>query len=475
MSQRKRWLTVLGAGGALALGCGGLAYWQAQENEKARLEVVRLEKQATDDRKLIAAVPSLEREVIVERETDEVIREILPSERDVNEYVRTLQGFADQAEVQISSLKQRPPSKEEKAGKVDFQKVGYQVSFPADAFQLLSFLDQVERYQRFMSVNTLKLTAAKRQNRARKNDNEQEGPIRHDVQLEVETYVHIPAEKTEGVQIDNYDRKRELLASEIAQRRASLSATTYAYSGQRNRRDPWMDPRVPASTEPNILVPIEQQIAFVDGLVVRAAHAQDLWRTLTETESPIAQMKAQSQLEEELVSLEEEVRRIEASGDLSYAPAYKRFRTDVAAVVHEIREQLDGTTGSTGPSEAALREAADSMQRHMDTQEYELALAVFAAVEPTLALAEPDGARGKLVEEIRALEERARTILDFERLDLKIGGVIIQGNGPSVALINGRALGVGDMLDGDLVIQAIREEEIEFLFRGIVLAHPVGR
>jgi len=140
-----------------------------------------------------------------------------------------------------------------------------------------------------------------------------------------------------------------------------------------------------------------------------------------------------------------------------------------------VREQLGGTQGNNGPSEAALREAADSMQRHMDSQEYELALAVYAAVEPSLTLAETDGPRAPMVEEIRALETRARTILDFERLELQIGGVIIQGNGPSVALINGRALGVGDMLDGDLVIQAIREEEIEFLFRGIVLAHPVGR
>jgi hypothetical protein len=36
-------------------------------------------------------------------------------------------------------------------------------------------------------------------------------------------------------------------------------------------------------------------------------------------------------------------------------------------------------------------------------------------------------------------------------------------------IINGRAWGEGDMPDQDLVIKAIREDEIEFIFRGVVL------
>ena len=40
----------------------------------------------------------------------------------------------------------------------------------------------------------------------------------------------------------------------------------------------------------------------------------------------------------------------------------------------------------------------------------------------------------------------------------------------SSVLINGKSVGVGDMLDKDLLVRAIRPDEIEFVFRGIIFA-----
>jgi len=36
-------------------------------------------------------------------------------------------------------------------------------------------------------------------------------------------------------------------------------------------------------------------------------------------------------------------------------------------------------------------------------------------------------------------------------------------------LINGKAMGEGDLVDEDLIINGIRPSEIEFIYRGVIL------
>ena len=39
-----------------------------------------------------------------------------------------------------------------------------------------------------------------------------------------------------------------------------------------------------------------------------------------------------------------------------------------------------------------------------------------------------------------------------------------------VALINGKSMTIGDMLNPEMIVRAINREEIEFIFRGVVFA-----
>ena len=78
--------------------------------------------------------------------------------------------------------------------------------------------------------------------------------------------------------------------------------------------------------------------------------------------------------------------------------------------------------------------------------------------------------RKPLVERLRDLAYEARTVMDFEKVKLEVGGVILIEGGAPVVMINGRPVSEGDLLDRDLVVLAIRREEIEFIFRGIVFA-----
>jgi hypothetical protein len=80
-----------------------------------------------------------------------------------------------------------------------------------------------------------------------------------------------------------------------------------------------------------------------------------------------------------------------------------------------------------------------------------------------------DPPRAALVDALRKAEQEARILADFQKLNIKISGFVIADGVPPVALINGKALGEGDLVDDELVIRSIRQGEIEFIFRGVVL------
>src|SRR5580765_1034163 len=137
--SEKRILTWLETAGALAAcGLGVLVYHEYGAIDESRTNVASLKVSIDSSRKILTGTGALEREVIVLRETDEVIKEILPDEQDVNNLVRDLSHFKDEAAVQITGLKKKAPDNARKE-KSDFDKVGYQLNLEADAFQLLSF------------------------------------------------------------------------------------------------------------------------------------------------------------------------------------------------------------------------------------------------------------------------------------------------------------------------------------------------
>ncbi len=462
MNEKKRWALFVGLSVLLVAGLGTLLYYQHQSIQDRRQEAASLKKTIEDNRKLLQQTPELVKEVIIQRETDGVIKEILSDEQDLNNLARTLTQFCEESGIAFSSIKKQ---KDSKRGKDDFERVGYALSFDADAFQLLSFLDKVECHRRFMSVTGLKLTAANRGDYA-----EQEVP-RHRAQLDLETYVYAPTGVAKEVSIDHYDKKRDLLVSEISQRAAELRVQTYGYKGQRGRRDPWIDPRVPVDGGP--MLSIEDQIAIVDGLIEKTDEIQKVWEEAKKAENLIQTMKLRADLEEKLALVEEQIRRVQTEGQLVFIPAVRRFDRNVVAVVDSVREQMNTGDGGSGPSTALLRETTEAMERHIAIQEYELALQAFATIEQRLPLAEHDPLKEPLVKQIRELKNLADTVLAFEAVELRIQGIAIYEDRAPVALINGQAVSEGEILGDELIVHNIRPDQIEFAFRGLVLARTV--
>lgn len=458
--EKKRQVIFAGVSVAVAVGLGTLIYYQQKGIEERRVEVATLKEDIETSRKLLQQTPELIKKVIIQRETDGIIKETLSDEKDITDLVRTLNTFSQDAGFNFASIKDGTRSS--KKNKDDFERVSYTLAFDVDAFQLLGFLNKIESHKRFMNVTAFKLQAANR------NEYTQDALPRHRVTLDLETYVYVPTGNAKEVKIDQYDKKKELLISEISKRGAELRVPFYDYRGPRARRDPWIDPRVPVDGGPTM--PIEEQISLVDGLSERAAEIQKVWGEAKGAENLIQTMKLRADLEQKLALLEEEIRRVDLGGFLVFVPALRRFDKNVVEVVASVREQMSKGEGGAGPSTALLRETSEAMERHIDSQEYELALQAFATVESRLGLADQDPLKEPLVKTIRELKHLADTVLVFEKIELDVAGVALYEERPPVALINGQPYSEGEIVGEELIVHNIRPDQIEFSFRGLILA-----
>jgi len=463
MSPQRMFAWLVGGGFSAAIGLGALVYFEYEAIDASHLAVAELKVGIDASRKVLTGTGALEREVIVLRETEEVIKGILPDEQDLNNLVRDLSHFETEANVQITAIKAKAPDNTRKE-KTDFDKVGYQLSIEADAFQLLSFMDRVEGHSRFMRIPDFKLSAAPRRQVM------DSGIPRHRIQLDVETYVYRPQNGPAPVKIDGYARKRELLLGEINRRRQALQVASYIYRGQRGRRDPWVDPRVSAHSEEEPGLSVDEQIRIVDDLVVRTQRAMTLWDTARNPDNNlILEMTTRSELEELLAKLEEDLRKTLEEGLIRYVPSERRLHNEVVTPIAALREQQQVEPGNQGPSKKSLEELIASMEANIKEGEYAMAQIAYDTVESRLAQAAQDPLRQPLVEELQRLDRTAHDLADFEKIAMDIKGVAIAEGRPPVALINDKTLSEGDLLGSELVIRAIRPGAIEFLFRGMIL------
>jgi Tfp pilus assembly protein PilO len=465
VNDKKLMLSLAAGAVAATLGLGWLIYSEYGAIDQARENIAQLHANIDQSRALLAGTPQLEKDVIVLRETETAIKEILPDDKDLYTLHRDLQRFCDESEVGITSIKKKDQAVSGKKGATEaFDKVTYELTLEGDAFQILSFLDRVEGHQRFLRVPTINLTATSERNL------EKNGRAAHKVKLEVETFVYKPQGGPEPIKIEGYQRKRELLLGEISRRRDAIAVESFPYRGQRGRRDPWIDPRVPVEGEDPSVLPVQEQTRIVDGLVEQMVEVKGLWEGLRRPDVTIVeQMTMRSELETKLSSLEEEARNVLNAGQVRFPMAESRMQREVLEPLALLRNQLISATSSSGPTADAMRQMVQTMERHIGAAQPRLAAEAYKTIEPNLPATLHDPLRKGLADQLKRLNEEAGILLDFEDIKIEVNGVAIQEGRPPVALINGRAMSEGDLVNDELVVRRIRSGEIEFIFRGVVL------
>ena len=465
MNERKFWITFGSVAGVIALTAGYLIYSEKEEIEAAKLHVAGLRQEIATARETVRTTPEIERDVIVLREISDRIREILPNTKDLTNVVRDFQEYSKEAGVATSGF--RPSSNANRGRQTGaFEKVAYQLTLESDTFQFMDFLNRIETHSRFMAASSFKITAASRKTL------EQDGIARHRIQMEIETYKYVPREgEANEVKIAGYERKRDLLTGEINRRRSALTLETFRYRGPRGRRDPLIDPRVPARVDDPNAWTVQRQMEEVSELITRMEEAQKYWEASNAADSVLEKMVQRSELEKILTMLADDLNRIEKESRISYKPAEKRLSIGVVEPMQELRAALMSTVATLGPSIAELQTVGDNMVKHIENGDFDLALDSFKALSNSLDQVKGDKEREELADWLRQLAEDATTLRDFELIELSIGGyAIIEGTNP-VIIIDGHRRSVGDPVGTnlELIVHDVRPNEVDFVFRGAVL------
>jgi len=466
MNEKKVWIGIAICGSLVATTLGYFLRSEKLSIVECQDSVTVLRAQIDKARTTVRGTPELEREVIVLREIAERIKEVLPDTKDLNDLIRNFQDYSRETGVVPSSFKPKDAAKDRAKGKVAsaFEKVAYTLTLEADLFQYLDFLNRIETHRRFMSVNSFKIDATSRRKL------EADGVASHRIQMEVETYKYVPkAGDTDEVRIEGYERKRDLLAGEINRRRQALTIATYSYRGSRGRRDPLIDPRVPVRVEDPNAWTVQRQMEEVDELVRRVEEALVFWGSSRHADSVLDRMVKRSELEKTLAMLEEDLRRIDGEKKVNYKPAETRLKLNVVDPLALLRKELEDTRAVAGPSREELEHVGVSMERHILAGEYEAALSAFKALSDGLELIQRDPPREVLADWLRQLAFDAETLRDFAKIKLSMGGYAIIEENPPVVIINGRSRSIGDPVGNDLIVEAIRPAEVDFIYRGVVL------
>lgn len=460
MSEKRVWIGIIGGTVLIAGGLGALIYFKQADIEQARQEVADLGNEIDSARATIRGTANLEREVIVLREIAEVIDEILPGTEDLNTLIDDFYQYAQDSKVHSTSFK-RKPQRVRAGQESDFDKVSYTLTLEGGIFEYLAFLNRIETHSRFMSVPSFKITSTTRQQIARN------GQALHRIQIDVETYTYSSKTVATAVGIEGYARKRDLLAGDINRRRKALKLATFHYRGERGRRDPWIDPRVPevdGSGGPTV----QEQALRVEHMagLVEAANAK--WAEVQASDNIIDQMVKKDELAKIVALLDEEIRRVESEDYITYVPAQRRLTVEVYEPREELRQLMEQDR-MRGPRRAEMEQLIESMLRHIDSGEYDLALVAFNHSKPALDEVQGDPVREDLALELRELALEAETLRDFDAIEINFGGSVIIEGKPPVIIINGLSYGIGDVVLNEIEIADIREDEVDFYFRGFIL------
>ncbi len=461
MIDRKFW-TILGA--IFVLLASGLSYAIVAQQEhitERRGAVDRLTQDIKTARQTITETPSLIKDVIVLRELAVVFEEILPTTDGASNLIKNFYNYSREAGVDPDSFKDQT-SRQDKKSQSDFYRFSYTLEMTGDTFQFMEFLNRIETHSRFMAVPNYRLTAGTRKNM------EEMGFAQHKIKMEVETYVYQPKTKAKAVAIDNYDRKRDLLMGEINRRRQALRLHTFQYRGARGRRDPWVDPRVSVEENPSGLSIVEQK-AKVDELAAMLTSATGQWERVQNAENILERMMEKRGVIETMANIDEELRRIDNDGLVTYPLAAKRLQIEVRDPLQALHGALDDTNNIQGPLKEELEQVVTHMRKNIESGEFSLALQDYNSIKAGLELVQGDPVRMELAELLNVLAEEADILREFEAIEISFSGqALIEGHAPAV-LLNGKTLKVGDMLQPGVEIIAIRPFEVDFAFRGVVL------
>jgi Tfp pilus assembly protein PilO len=463
LTEKKLILAIAAGGLLVAGGSFGGVYWvdgMIQE-EQTLIQDIKTKIAAAEAKK--AKIPQHERQVIILRENVSEYAKILPQKKQLTDFVRTIQSFGQNSGVAIRSLK---PVNTDKGGA--FMNFSYQISLRGTVWQFMRFMNSFESYDRFVRVQAFTLTAGKPE-----LDQEM---VEHDVAMTVQTFVYNPGSGGPPVKIQNYNRKRDYLREEIHGARANIALDNYAFKGDRSRRDIFVDPRyvnTGGTEEPGQRsLPPPQQLRIVQEMAEEIASLKAQFEEAMETKIILVRIEMLEALKKQMIDTRLKIDKIEDLDQIRFRPYRTKFAREVTepfAALESALNRPDETGPTPGIPMKELVGFQEEIERYLEDGRLQDAKSRFQVYQGKLDF-KPSDERYEVARILKDLQQKTVTALEFTQVTLKISGVILQKNGLSAAIINGKTYQEGDAIGDQLFLKSIGPELIEFLYKGVVIA-----
>jgi Tfp pilus assembly protein PilO len=454
---------------AVVTGAFGFFAWRdATTVAQTRDEIAGLQTQIEAASHKKAGIPALEREVIVLRENVDQYVKILPDNREINDFVNKINAFADQSEVVVTKLddvdrkrNSRPGNK----GKEAFEKVEYKLQLSGSVEGLLGFMNLFENYDRFVRISSIELKAAK-------NDDvrDSHGRVRHDVNVQLETFVYNGGEGGGRAKIRDYETKRDAVRPQIAQARQDIEIEKYERRADRARRDPFVDPRVQGTeNDPQALA---KQKSLLEKLVSRFDEIEKALAKENAEQDLIKRSEMRRTNDGMLIDFSKEVVAAKSGGLITAAPLREEFQKKILDHIDSIVQSRGLSGNEAGISVADLERVRGKLTDLFERGDYKSVLEQFEVLERTSDLGSTTPQAAGVLAEIQHIRDSARTQVEFAGRTISIQGLVYRPEGSAV-IINGRVLAAGEAVDPEVIVSRIDEGEVEFTFKNVKIVRLV--
>jgi len=470
--NEKKVLLGIGVVSLVLAGAGGFGiHYALGKVAEERAAIKDLQGKIKEARAKIARIPADERDVIILRENVKEYTKILPDEKEVTEYARTLAHYSSQAGMILTSLS--PEIRQKKRG--TFQPIRYRMKLQGSLWQLMRLMNLLENHPRFMQVKSIRLTAARKERSV--------GDAVHTVNLTVETYYYNKSVKGKPqVKIPNYQTKKTDLEEAIHNARSRFEEDKYSFKGPAGRRDIFVDPRLPSQgAEGKGRLPRKQQQMIVEACRKLLAEIVEI-KKMMDGKGPggtrpniIRRFELGKEMAKRIGILRNKIQRIEDDGLLSYAPLHSQLIT----TVKEPLEKLVASTKEKRPESEyldvdALERIKKSMEDALDVGDLQLAVERYRLANHKIG-PEDYGTpkRRALVKVLKGLYKKALIAQEFSRKKIEITGRILRPDGLSLVIINGKSYFEGDPVEDDLYVKSLTPDSVEFIYKGVVISKKI--
>lgn len=462
-NAKKKGLIIAGVAGTLVLASAGMVYYdhgKIGEAEKA-ISGINNKIAAADAR--IAKIPSHEDRVLRERIVLGEYVKILPDSEEIHSFVDRITEFATVTGVEIESLSDRKRTGRTKGGASAFLNINYNLELKGTLNEVMDFIHRFETYDRFVSVKQLSISAGSEGGK----DGGEEGPPRHEVALELETYVYNPGIKgSKPVEIVNAEERMFEIA-ETADLGQKLVLDSYPFRSKPDRRDPFVDPRwedTPLSPEASrdaeaqvaMLSKLEAEFSEIRAGIEEEAKAQDI----------IVRIELGQRLNTRMATFKRDVDDLENADFFTKRDLRERFQTEI---VEPFRKEYEGRE-ALDPGALQLQQLEAEYQRMtiaFDQGRFQDVTQAWETIRTSMTAAVVDSEVKGVVSKMELVASRSATRIEFGQKQIAISGFVFKPTEPerAIVIINDRAYSPGDVLDDGITVGRIDQTRVVFFYK----------